>query len=240
MNILLISCIEPLEGIKGLKRLDKFERELDTLKAYEYYLKHPEIKSIIFLETSKYPLDNLLKLAVNYGKEKDIYIAYYLDSDKSHIKKGTGYAEQNAIKFAHKNFDILRKKNFIKISARLIIKNIEIFNSKIQKIALNIDFKRKFIDSRVVELNNEILKHFFVLSEKIDIRKNYWFEHALFDSYIKIYEEKKIKISILFTPPEIDGFSGAVNKEYKNKSMDKIKFYLKALFKIILKRKYFI
>jgi hypothetical protein len=158
--ILLTASIDPGNTPK-VSRADISSRELDYLKALEFYLKLG--LPIIFCENSGYESEKINNLISNSNNIE--YLKF--KSQLSHLGKSHG--EKEIFDYVYKNSYILKNNDYIiKITGRLIVKNINPIFKKIQnlKYLLYVNLVRNLTctDSRFFIFHKSFYVNYFDIS----------------------------------------------------------------------------
>lgn len=215
MIILLTGCIEP-KGMLQTALNDREVRKEQYINALNFYL-HKTSHSIVFVDNSNSDISYLFKTYTQSGRLE--YLSFNGNTRKD---RGKGYGECEIIQFAldHSKTIITSKdKRIVKVTGRLIVKNINLIIS-LHSIILNhntiffsINSDLSFPDSRLIIAPTSFYSLFLNSKEDIDDSKGYYFEHALIDTFKKY---RYISYSPFYVMPQIEGMSGSTGEIYKN------------------------
>lgn len=215
MIILLTGCIEP-KGMLQTALNDKEVRKEQYINALNFYLQKTK-HSIVFVDNSNSDISYLFKTDMQSGRLE--YLSFNGNTRKD---RGKGYGECEIIQYAldhSKTIMSSKDKRIVKITGRLIVKNINIiislhsilFNHNTVFFSINSDLS--FPDSRLIIAPTDFYSLFLNSKEDIDDSKGYYFEHALIDTCKKYHH---ITYSPFYVMPQIEGMSGSTGVIYKN------------------------
>lgn len=173
------------------------------------------VDSIIICENSNSPVltDELLLIASRNGVELEQLI---FSGDKEAVKqKGKGYGEGQMMEFVLNNSQVIRGcKGFVKITGRLILKNIMYFIKQIQARELDCLFFRDGsakVDTRFyycqIGLFNDILVNSY---EKVNDIRGVYLEHVYLNALALNCNMRSISVDY----PLMTGISGSTGLNY--------------------------
>lgn len=208
---------------------DKTARMQQYMKALDYYIEHTTFP-IVFVENSNTDISQFYKDALHSNRLE--IITFNGNSNKS---KGKGYGEALIIEHALNNSKMISNNSIVvKITGRLIVENIV----KVLKchfplqsrntIICSFNSDLTFPDSRLFIAPTSFLNKFLLDKERIDDKKNIYFEHILAQTILKA----NIPYAPFWEEPVIIGISGTTGKIYEAPHMTKsrnIRYKLMAL-----------
>jgi hypothetical protein len=245
-TLLLTACIEPNAAIafKNIHfRKDPEVRLLDYEKSLRYWLRYrqDQIKSIVFIENSGYPLDRLKEIALHeniYNREVE-----FIQITPEQIPAGVhyGYSELEMMDYAVLNSRTLSTTDyFIKVTGRLIFpalsRLMSIMHSNVKFLSDCRDYrfgkrKRQFIVTTLL-----IIQRQYYLSDLLNLRHLMQPESS--SHFEKIYYKKlkslEDKHSIILRYPfnvEAVGYGAHWNVHY-NSIQKRIESGIRAIFRI--------
>ena len=211
--LLLTACINP--GNTSFTALNnQEERKAQYIKALNYYISKTNYK-IVFTENSNIDISPLFVKEIKSGRLECLTF-----SGNKEKNRGKGVGECEIIQHALDNSTIInryKKVRIVKITGRLIIKNIRLINNihrllfPINTILFAINSDISFPDSRYIIAPASFYIKLLNLKKAIDDSVGYYFEHALLDTLIK---ENNYSYSPFFIQPDIVGVSGTTGKLY--------------------------
>ena len=227
MILLLTGCINP-DGMKYTALQNAKERELQYYNAIQYYLDKTSLP-IVFCENS-----NQLEFCKYFKAEKQKGKFEYLTFNGNNYDKnrGKGYGEAIIIDYALKHSKIINQNSvdnsIVKITGRIIIKNINVLLSHCNKDKVYANFypKDKLCSSQCFVSPISFLSFFVIDAHRINDSKHYYFEHLLYD---KINDWKKMgrKHSCFINPILRIGISGTTGQSLSNAKCPHIRSFIR-------------
>jgi hypothetical protein len=215
MILLLTGCINP-DGMTLTSLNNPEERKEQYKNAIRYYIAKTSFP-IVFVENSGTDISVLFKDAILSGRME--YLTFFGNQNKN---RGKGYGECEIIQYALNHSNIIKTTNdkrIVKITGRLIIKNLNIIIWTHQLLSTKstticaINSKLSFPDSRFIIASESFYRDFIKRKNTINDSKGVYFEHVLLQTII---EEKKYSFSPFYIMPIIDGISGSTGQKYEN------------------------
>lgn len=183
--LLITGCVNPADDIYGLSLADADERKRQYIDSLRYYIEKTKFKKIVFCENSMEEEDKDLKLRALIKNKEFEWITFQGDTKRIN-KQGKGYGEGEIIEYALNYSRVLSTcRCFIKITGRLIIKNINwlLFLSNTN---CYFDVRANWIDTKCYLANIDMyMKHFKDAYKKVDDRNGFFLEHSFSDVYNK-------------------------------------------------------
>lgn len=212
--ILLTSCVYPA-GMIYTALQDPIQRLSQYHKALDWYLKNTDIP-IVIADNSGYNYSNDFKDAVSTNR-LEVLSFYGNDYDK---QLGKGYGEAKIIRYAIEHSEFIKQdSNILKITGRLIIKNINVFSSNGLKVKPVFYGGKGCCESYFFIAPVSFFCNYFLKdSDKINDSTGYYFEHHLYKKYMQ-WKQEGHPVSYFFLPVIIDGISGSKGTNYNEKSL---------------------
>lgn len=239
--LLLTACINP-NGMEFTTIQNCHIRRKQYETALSWYLENT-IYPIVFVENTNTYIGEIYQKYIDSKRIE--FITFQGNNYPRHLGKGYGEALiiQEAIQ--HSSF-ITNETNIVKITGRLIIKNINSLINEIPKnnsttIASTCTIKSNYICNSyfVIAPTSFYTKYFFKEITLINDSEGRFFEHILFQNIVKwIKDEKKYHEFYHFV--NIIGLSGSTGKPYEKAKLSRIlKSLIKAIYiNIIRQQKY--
>lgn len=211
--ILLTGCINP-NGMSFTTLTDISIRINQYIAAINFYLQNTDLP-IVFVENSDTDLRNYTN---SFTSEKKIEILSFKGNNNK--ERGKGYGEAEIIEYALNNSRIIKSKkncNIIKITGRLIIKNIvsvinqRFFSQRKKSIIVSFNSDFSFADSRIIIAPKAFYLSFLINKEEINDSDNHYFEIVLSDT---IKKEATFHFYPFYIEPQIYGQSGTTSEIY--------------------------
>ena len=211
--ILLTGCINP-NGMSFTTLTDISIRINQYLAAISFYLQNTDIP-IVFVENSD---NDLRRYANSFTRNKRLEILSF--NGNNNKERGKGYGEAEIIEYALNNSLIIKstqKCNIIKITGRLIIKNIvsvinhRFFSQRNNSIIVTFNSDFSFADSRIIIAPKTFYLSFLINKEEINDSVNHFFEIVLSNT---IKKEQTNHFYLFFIEHYIDGQSGTTSEIY--------------------------
>ncbi|AFL85066.1 hypothetical protein Belba_2512 [Belliella baltica DSM 15883] len=221
--ILLTAAINPADhefvGRKGSQI-----RELDYFKSLIFYLENDHI--VIFIDNSNFESKMILDKFKGYKNFEYLFFS----SQHSHLGKGHG--EKEIIDFALQHSEMLKTSTFfIKITGRLIIKNLQLIinNIEFNKSIVHGNFTRNFswADTRLMILNKEFYEEYFspICDKYLNEKEGVLFEHV-FAKSLHAFLSNDGKFEFLPIYPDYSGYNGSNNSKYDQSFFKKLKYFI--------------
>lgn len=213
--ILLTACVNP-NGMSFTTLCDSNKRLEQYLKSVKWYLENTEIQ-IVFVENSGYDISPFFVEAIRLGRLECLAF----DGNNYDRSLGKGYGEAEIIEHAvlYSKF-IMKSDAIIKITGRIIIKNIDSVIASISSYnCVYTDFSRLNNDrllSVIVVANKEFWGSFVAKKELLNDSKEYFFEHLLKDE-VGNWIANGRKYKIINRPLLYEGISGSTGISYKRR-----------------------
>lgn len=200
--------------------VDPAERLKQYIESILFYLRCPEIHSIVICDNSNFDFSNCKELfSVNDNKKIEIL---FFEGDKEKIfALGKGYGEGEILSYVLSNSKVLESETsvFCKITGRLILININDLlltvkanTSYFQRIGINPFSKIKKVDTRFYVCDKITFKQNLLLSyREVDDFNNNYLEHVYY-SALKRSKIKYVNFNIL---PRFKGLSGSTGGNYE-------------------------
>ena len=213
--IVLTACVNP-RGMLYTALQDVNIRQKQYEDTLAFYLKNTEYK-IVLVENTLSDLGYEFKQEISTGRLE--YITF--DGNNFDRSLGKGFGEAQMLSYALNNSKLLKSyPYFIKITGRLIVKNInslsKIIISKESKkiIACNIRPSKKLATSTFFIVEKDFFSSYFISRMgEIDDRKGNWFEHILYSAIIEAKKDGYKSVVFPF-PIKVIGVSGTTAKSY--------------------------
>ncbi len=228
--LILTATINPGE-IPDLVRKDVGIRLADYKKSFEFWIKKPNIKKIIFIENSNYDLSYFHNLAKKYnsnGKQIEI-LSNNLNSnfDKN---LGKGFGQYLCLKEVFDTSSIAKNTNyFIDVTGRHCITNFDNILNDINlnksDIYVNLSDNLKFSDTNIYGGSKSFFLDYLIPeTNKTNDSEGKIFENCVAKAVLKAVADD---YTISKTPiyPVIDGYIGTNGKKYKQNIFKKIKLF---------------
>ncbi|MCI9368900.1 MAG: hypothetical protein HFH65_00990 [Lachnospiraceae bacterium] len=227
MIVLITATIQPQIKKRNIIA-DSFDREKQYKDSVIYLLDCKKVQKIIFCENSGYNYEGWEEIE-NYAKRnnKDIELLSFNGNIKEIKKRGKGYGEGEIIKYVIQNSSFLKnEKNFVKITGRLTVRNLDkilfkIDQNKIYIKTLAVNYKSNLADTRFFIMPVNLYRCLFLeLYQSVEDEKGKYIEKIYTDFIIK----NNITVSDFPIFPIISGVSGSTGRIYHE---NKFKFYIK-------------
>lgn len=221
--ILLTAAINPADyefvGRKGSQI-----RELDYFKSLIFYLENDY--NVIFIDNSNFES----KLILDKFKGYKNFEYLFFRSQQSHLGKGHG--EKEIIDFALQHSEMLKTNTFfIKITGRLIIKNLQLIvnNIEFDKSIVYGNFTRNFswADTRLMILNKGFYEKYFspICDNYLNEKEGILFEHV-FAKSLHAFLSNNGKFRFLPYYPDYRGYNGSNNLKYDQSFVKRLKYFI--------------
>ena len=124
LALVLTATVRPAPGLSALARTDVLEREMDYIKALDYYLHNqPRIRNVVLVENSGWPLDKFREAAARNPQGKHVEIISLSKNDFP-PELGKSYGELSLLKHGlSASTTLLRTRYFAKVTGRLVLRN---------------------------------------------------------------------------------------------------------------------
>jgi hypothetical protein len=216
ISIVLTSTID-VKGVANMMRVDPLVRLADHEQALARWLDNPDVKHIIFVENSAYPLESLMALVARYPESKDVEFLSF-DGQDFPRSRGKGYGETLALEYVLQQSQQLRRTgNFLKVNGRYYVQNIGdvlFCMDKKTEVFCNLNIGMSFSDSRVFGGSREFLERVVVEGLYVDDEAGVWLEHALARAALRAIADG-MAWNFITRLPRIYGVSGTFNGSYK-------------------------
>lgn len=227
--LLLTACINP-KGMSKTVLQDKDKRLAQYKAALEWYLQNTNVK-IVFIENTCFDISNDYAEHIKSGRLEVLTF----DGNNYDKKLGKGYGEALIIEYGFKKSQFIKEaKDIVKITGRLIIKNIEqlLNHSKSNSVYCNLvrAYSRKntgysiFFRAPKSFYTEYFLKNITLINDD----NLYYFEHYLNDC-CNAWKKDGGKWKEFYLPILISGQSGTSGTYYKTS----YSMYIKQLVRFI-------
>lgn len=215
--LILTSCIRP-EKQSFLRLQDPDARYKQTIDCLKYYIENTDIKNVVICDGSGYDLTN--DPIANYaGSHNVCFEALFFKQNSEKVNLlGKGYGEGEIMLYIKNNSVLFKRcKTFVKVTGRLIVKNIDVISHAIDaenNTYFNIipSLYLGCVDTRVYAMSKDsYISYFGEAYKKVDERKRQSYEFCFTD----VINTNKIKILPFPYVPIIAGYSGTQNMKYK-------------------------
>ena len=229
-SLILTATINP-GGMPDLVRKDVEVRLNDYKKSFEFWIKKPSIKKLIFIENSNYDLTFFHDLAKKYqNKDKEIEILSNDLNSKFDKNLGKGYGQYLCLKEVFKISTIAKKTDyFIEVTGRHCVINFENILNDIDfnktDIYINLSNNLKFSDANIYAgSKNFFLNYIIPETSKTNDIEGMIFENCVANAVLKAvsdgYTLSRVPIYAI-----IDGHIGTNGKKYHQNFFKKIKLF---------------
>jgi len=201
-----------------MKRNSISDRLNDYKSVLRLWINSKDVKTIIIVENSAFPLTELEAICHEAKHDKEIrFVSFYGQDFPREL--GKGYGEYLALREVTRELvDVLDGRIFLKVNGRYYLNNVHSYFKQLshcKDMFVDLSNNLSWADSRVFGGSFEFLEK-YVLEEcsNIDDTKGLYFEHCLAKATLRA----KINGKMLTTPrtiPDITGHSGTSNVEYK-------------------------
>lgn len=121
--LVMTAAVDP-KGMDGLSVTDVKERAGQYLGTFFYYLKHPAISDIVFVENSGYDLAEFQKLANEHTEKRVEFLS--CDLNDYPREYGKSYGEMLILDYVTEHSDLVRAAGgFVKVTGRFPILNMD-------------------------------------------------------------------------------------------------------------------
>lgn len=229
-NICLVitGCFKPAGGVTRLCLTDEVERKKQYIDAIAYFINDTKIKNIIYCDSSGAEEEEML-IRLAQGNKKNFEWLSFEGNAEAVVNQGKGYGEGEIIQYILENSKIIEQCNyFIKITGRLIVKNIDILLKCSKEMnyffPITVRFGKKFVDTRFYIVKKRDYEECLLQAYKdVDDNKNFFLEHAIAEQMTN----SGMTFRHFLVEPNIEGISGSRGVYYHTSS-------IKIVFKSIL------
>lgn len=227
--ILITGCISPNHDTPKLVLSDKEERKKQYFASIEYYILNSMVKNIIYCDNSEIaPEMELISLAKKNGVNLE-WLSFKGNVQKT-VQYGKGYGECEIVSYALEHSELIKKCSyFVKITGRLIIKNLNVLlkltDGGIQFWPNKTEDNRLYINTRIYMMPIGLYHSCFEdAGSYVNDNQNIYLEHA-FGICIK---KRNVHYKKFMIVPWVEGISGSTGRIYQ----PSISGYLKDLIKL--------
>ena len=228
--LILTATIDPGE-MPDLIRKDIEVRLNDYKKSFEFWIRNPNIKKLIFIENSNYDLTFFHNLSKNYqSKEKEIEVLSNDLNLKFSKNLGKGYGQHLCLKEVFKISSIAKNTDyFIEVTGRHCVINFDdilndIYLNK-SDIYINLSNNLKFSDANIYAGSKKFFLNYLIPeTSKTNDMEGKIFENCVANAVLKAvsdgYTLSRVPIYAI-----IDGHIGTNGKKYKQNFFKKMKLF---------------
>lgn len=224
--LIITGTIEPPAGVFKLSLSDKNVRRKQYIDSIKYYIQKTKIEKIIFCDNSDALEEIELKmLALKYNKEFE-WISFKGDNS-SVVKQGKGFGEGEIIKYIFENSMIIKKcRMFVKVTGRLIVKNIDTVINFTTNDFFYCDFQQNIVYTHFYVMPIDMYKLYFMNAYNyVNDRDGHFLEHCFYN--VRINNSIQTKQFIIY--PNITGISGSTGERYDISVLKRIMRSIKGL-----------
>jgi hypothetical protein len=222
---LILTCTIDVKDVIFMKRNSIADRLEDYKTALRMWVRDPAVENIIVVENSGYDLAPLKQIAAeNSGDRLIEFISCDLQGFPRHL--GKGYGEALALQRVVAQSILLRRTgSFLKINGRYYLRN---FDRVLRHMPCGVDVYcmlergMRWSDSRVFGGSDEFLRK-YVCKEALftNDAEGVHFEHCLAKAALRAIADGKTW-RLITEVPNIAGYSGTINKRYRNNFLRRI------------------
>ena len=230
---LILTCtINPID-IPNLVRKNYEIRLEDYKKSFNFWIRHPNVNKIIFIENSNFDITYFKEVAKNTTKRIE-----FLSNDLNNSfnkELGKGYGQYLCFKEIFEKSSVAQNTDyFFNVTGRHIINNFEKifyhFSRKKNDIYINLSDNLKFCNTTNFGASKKFLKDYF-LKEAIKTSEE---DKNILERKMAIAVLKAISDGLILseTPiyADLEGYIGTNGKKFNNNFLKKIKlFYFRKL-----------
>lgn len=196
---------------------DAEERRRQYIESILYYIEKSSINNIVYCDNSNASPDPIVFETARRKNKQVEWLSFVGDQEKV-AQYGKGYGEGEIIDHALRNSKLLQDAQMmIKITGRLIIKNIDCYLKKanVEKsyfLPGATPEKELFIDTRMYIMPVSLYKTCFRdVHLRVDDRNGFFLEHA----FGKAIKDNRIRFRYFWTAPKFEGMSGSLGHRYR-------------------------
>lgn len=214
MFLLITGSIKP-ENVPFLTIIDPNERLKQYIESISWYIEKSDIKDIVFCENTNYYFDTTHLLELAEKNNKNLEILQFKGNNTKVSQFGKGWGEGEIIKYCIENSEIVKNKEFfLKVTGRVIVKNIDKIISKIDIdkcyfIKLQYNMMSTVFYGTNIDLYN---KYFLNGYNYVNDLEGYYLEKVFYDIIKKA--ERSLNVNSLPFYPKYVGISGSSGADY--------------------------
>ena len=211
MCLIITGTIKPSNDVFALAVSDSGIREKQYLNSIKYYIEKTKIKKIIFCDNSGFHENaGLNELARECNKELE-WISFIGDNAMV-SERGKGFGECEIMNRIFSTSKLINTcSSFVKVTGRLIVKNIDlvIWTAKKNNIYCDI-YQDMFLTYFYLMPVETYASYFTDANKNVDDKSGVFLEHC----YYRIILDNRLKPKMFSVYPNINGVSGSTGKSY--------------------------
>lgn len=227
MLAVVTGTLYPKASVFRVNLSDAEERLKQYAECLRFLSESREVTKIVFCDNSGC-FDLMEKLKVMNGDIQNAEYLCFKGSDDV-VKYGKGYGEGEILKYVWNNSELLRTETeFIKITGRIIIRNLDMVIQKMKPEINYFNTVRPFtrdgqIDTKFYKISKESFEKYFLdVYKQVRDQENVYLEHV----YYNVIKNEKIKHRNFSVYPVYEGVSGSIGTSYGSA---KWKYFIKNL-----------
>ena len=193
--LLITGCITPNSDVPLLALKDMDNRRKQYLESIIFFLTKSNLSKIVFCDNSNSPKDDKI-YEIAKKKGKDFEWLSFMGNSEEVINKGKGYGEGEIIKYAISNSSIIKNcETIIKVTGRLIVKNLNTCLFYFSNKYSYFDFHKDFVETKCYFIRKDVYEaKLLSVQYEVDDKNGYYLEHAMYDNLRKDRSIRQIPI----------------------------------------------